>query len=164
MTERAFWLVYAITKWLTVLITSNLPFSKWEAIFKDPMTTAAAIDRLIHHSVFLGLNVSIRRAEEAKKRKTSGPTTSESPRGLIHLYSFTRGRLLSRIDGKNNCRQRGFLIDAGQWSHFRLTSTRGPKEGLAAYSLPQDTRVAGGRQVDVSPYPTRRTAFFGWTT
>ena len=28
------------------LITSNLPFSKWESIFKDPMTTAAAIDRL----------------------------------------------------------------------------------------------------------------------
>ena len=29
----------------SVLLTSNLPFSKWEAIFKDPMTTAAAIDR-----------------------------------------------------------------------------------------------------------------------
>lgn len=30
----------------SVMITSNLPFSKWESIFKDPMTTAAAIDRL----------------------------------------------------------------------------------------------------------------------
>jgi hypothetical protein len=29
----------------SVLITSNLPFSKWEMIFKDPMTTAAAIGR-----------------------------------------------------------------------------------------------------------------------
>lgn len=38
-----------------VLITSNLPFSKWELIFKDPMTTAAAIDRLVHHSVILEL-------------------------------------------------------------------------------------------------------------
>ena len=35
----------------SVLITSNLPFSRWEEIFKDPMTTAAAIDRLVHHSV-----------------------------------------------------------------------------------------------------------------
>src|SRR6266702_4606205 len=35
----------------SVLISSNLPFSKWEAVFKDPMTTAAAIDRLVHHSV-----------------------------------------------------------------------------------------------------------------
>ncbi len=31
-----------------MLITSNLPFSKWEMIFKDPMTTAAAIDRLVN--------------------------------------------------------------------------------------------------------------------
>ena len=35
----------------SVLLTSNLPFSGWESIFKDPMTTAAAIDRLVHHSV-----------------------------------------------------------------------------------------------------------------
>jgi DNA replication protein DnaC len=34
----------------SLMITSNLPFSKWEQIFKDPMTTAAAIDRLVHHS------------------------------------------------------------------------------------------------------------------
>lgn len=37
----------------SVMLTSNLPFSKWEQIFKDPMTTAAAIDRLIHHCVIL---------------------------------------------------------------------------------------------------------------
>lgn len=29
--------------------TSNLPFSGWEAILKDAMTTTAAIDRLVHH-------------------------------------------------------------------------------------------------------------------
>jgi DNA replication protein DnaC len=55
----------------SVLITSNLPFSKWEQIFKDPMTTAAAIDRLVHHSVILELNVPSYRAEEAQKRKTA---------------------------------------------------------------------------------------------
>ena len=54
----------------SVLITSNLPFSEWEQIFKDPMTTAAAIDRLVHHSVILELNVPSYRAEEAQKRKT----------------------------------------------------------------------------------------------
>ena len=37
----------------SVLLTSNLPFSKWEGIFKDAMTTAAAIDRLVHHCVIL---------------------------------------------------------------------------------------------------------------
>ena len=34
----------------SVIITSNLVFSQWEQIFKDPMTTAAAIDRVVHHS------------------------------------------------------------------------------------------------------------------
>ncbi|KKL13329.1 hypothetical protein LCGC14_2526860, partial [marine sediment metagenome] len=53
----------------TVMLTSNLPFSKWEAIFKDPMTTAAAIDRLVHHSVILELNIASYRLEEAKRTK-----------------------------------------------------------------------------------------------
>jgi DNA replication protein DnaC len=53
----------------SVLLTSNLPFSKWEAIFKDPMTTAAVIDRLVHHSVILELNISSYRVEQAKKKK-----------------------------------------------------------------------------------------------
>jgi DNA replication protein DnaC len=53
----------------SVLLTSNLPFSKWEAIFKDPMTTAAAIDRLVHHSVILELNLESYRLEASKKAK-----------------------------------------------------------------------------------------------
>ena len=53
----------------SVLLTSNLPFSGWEAIFKDAMTTAAAIDRLVHHSVIVELNVPSYRAEQAKKAK-----------------------------------------------------------------------------------------------
>jgi DNA replication protein DnaC len=53
----------------SVWLTSNLPFSKWEAIFKDPMTTAAAIDRLVHHSVIVELNLSSYRLEHATKTK-----------------------------------------------------------------------------------------------
>jgi DNA replication protein DnaC len=52
----------------SVLLTSNLPFSKWETIFKDPMTTAAAIDRLIHHSVILELNLPSYRLEESTRK------------------------------------------------------------------------------------------------
>lgn len=55
----------------SVLLTSNLPFSKWEAIFKDPMTTASAIDRLVHHSVILELNIPSYRIEQAKKKKAA---------------------------------------------------------------------------------------------
>ena len=62
----------------SVVLTSNLPFSGWEAIFKDPMTTAAAIDRLVHHSVILELNVPSYRAEQAKRgsQKLPGTTTA----------------------------------------------------------------------------------------
>jgi DNA replication protein DnaC len=53
----------------SVLLSSNLPFSKWEGIFKDPMTTAAAIDRLVHHCVILELNILSYRMEQAKKNR-----------------------------------------------------------------------------------------------
>jgi DNA replication protein DnaC len=58
----------------SVLVTSNLAFSQWEQIFKDPMTTAAAIDRLVHHSVIVELNVPSYRAEAAKKAKEPPPS------------------------------------------------------------------------------------------
>jgi DNA replication protein DnaC len=51
----------------SVLLTSNLPFSKWEQIFKDPMTIAAAIDRLVHHSVIVELNIRSYRLEVAEQ-------------------------------------------------------------------------------------------------
>ena len=50
----------------SVMLTSNLPFSQWERIFKDPMTTAAAIDRLVHHSIILELNLPSYRLEQSK--------------------------------------------------------------------------------------------------
>ena len=53
----------------SILLTSNLPFSKWECIFKDPMTTAAAIDRLVHHSIILELNIDSYRMQAAKRKK-----------------------------------------------------------------------------------------------
>ncbi len=59
----------------SIMITSNLPFSKWEQIFKDPMVTAAAIDRLVHHSVILELNIESYRMEAAQKRKTKNRTS-----------------------------------------------------------------------------------------
>jgi DNA replication protein DnaC len=51
----------------SVMITSNLMFSEWEKIFKDPMTTVAVIDRVVHHSVILDMNLPSYRAGEAEK-------------------------------------------------------------------------------------------------
>jgi DNA replication protein DnaC len=59
----------------SVMLTSNLPFSKWEEIFKDPMTTAAAIDRLVHHSIILELNIPSYRMEQAQKERGSATDT-----------------------------------------------------------------------------------------
>jgi DNA replication protein DnaC len=55
----------------TVMITSNLVFSEWDRIFKDPMTTAAAIDRLVHHAVILEMTGSSIRIEEAQTGRSS---------------------------------------------------------------------------------------------
>jgi len=61
----------------SVMLTSNLPFSQWEQIFKNPMTTAAAIDRLVHHSVIIELNLPSYRAEQAKKAKKAKDSGEE---------------------------------------------------------------------------------------
>lgn len=62
----------------SILLSSNLPFSKWESIFEDPMTTAAAIDRLVHHSVILELNVPSFRLEQASKDLASQDRNASS--------------------------------------------------------------------------------------
>jgi DNA replication protein DnaC len=64
----------------SVLLSSNLPFSKWEQIFKDPMTTAAAIDRLIHHSVIVELNIPSYRLEAAKQKQPKPTVSKPAPR------------------------------------------------------------------------------------
>lgn len=51
----------------SVLVSSNLVFSQWDKIFKDAMTTAAAIDRLVHHSIILELDGPSYRVQSAKK-------------------------------------------------------------------------------------------------
>lgn len=55
----------------SILITSNLVFSQWDRIFKNPMTTAAAIDRLVHHCVILEFAVESYRTRNAKAAKAA---------------------------------------------------------------------------------------------
>jgi DNA replication protein DnaC len=52
----------------SLVITSNLVFSEWDQIFKNPMTTVAAIDRVVHHSTILEFKVPSYRSEQAKSR------------------------------------------------------------------------------------------------
>lgn len=65
----------------SLMITSNLVFSKWDQIFKDPMTTMAAIDRLIHHSIIIDFPSSAPSIRELMKQREqkqkSEPNTEE---------------------------------------------------------------------------------------
>ena len=64
----------------SVIITTNLVFSEWSRIFKDPMTTVAAIDRVVHHSVILDLmQVESYRAEAASQRRAASPENDQIP-------------------------------------------------------------------------------------
>ena len=70
----------------SVMITTNLVFSQWERIFKDPMTTMAAIDRLVHHSVILDMmSVESYRAEAANQQHlpSARPKKSSSKRTTL---------------------------------------------------------------------------------
>lgn len=59
----------------SVVITTNLVFSEWNRIFKDPMTTMAAIDRVVHHSVILDMmRLESYRAQAASAQQTAART------------------------------------------------------------------------------------------
>lgn len=61
----------------SIVITSNLPFSQWDRVFKDTVTTTAAIDRLVHHSTVLELNGESFRKQAATRRNKKNSTTPE---------------------------------------------------------------------------------------
>lgn len=62
----------------STVITSNLVFSQWEQIFKNPLTTAAAVDRVVHHSAILEFNNRSYRNEEAERKAAEAEKRSKS--------------------------------------------------------------------------------------
>jgi DNA replication protein DnaC len=72
--EVLFTLISECYEKTSILLTSNLPFSQWEKIFKDPMMTIAAIDRLVHHSVVLEMNLPSYRMENSSSRREASET------------------------------------------------------------------------------------------
>ncbi len=54
------------------MLSTNLVFSEWDRIFKDPMTTLAAIDRVVHHAVILDMmGLESYRAKEASTQQAA---------------------------------------------------------------------------------------------
>ena len=65
----------------SVGISTNLVFSDWVRIFKSPLTTMAAIDRVVHHSIILDLMpVESYRAQTAadQQRAQRQPTAASA--------------------------------------------------------------------------------------
>jgi DNA replication protein DnaC len=77
----------------TVIITSNVVFSEWDRIFKDKMTTAAAIDRLVHHAVILEMTGTSVRADAAEHDKKEGAT-------FPRTTTSTGKQSVNQIDGE----------------------------------------------------------------
>ncbi|BCL77560.1 AAA family ATPase [Ktedonobacteria bacterium brp13] len=72
------------------MITTNLVFSEWERIFKDPMTTMAAIDRLVHHSIILDMmSVESYRAETANQQHLPSAHPKKPSSGRVPLHETT---------------------------------------------------------------------------
>jgi DNA replication protein DnaC len=67
----------------SVVITSNLVFSQWQQIFKDEMTTAALIDRLVHHATIIELNAASFRVDQARTNVQQGEL-NEKPIELVN--------------------------------------------------------------------------------
>jgi DNA replication protein DnaC len=85
----------------TVMISTNLVFSEWTRIFKSPMTTMAAIDRVVHHCVIVDMMaVESYRAKEATnttRQATTIPPDAEAP-------SSTNEQEMSPVTSENGTR------------------------------------------------------------
>jgi DNA replication protein DnaC len=60
----------------SLAITANTPFSQWGEVFVEPAMTLAAVDRLVHHSTILEMNVESyrRRAAQTGGAPAAGKT------------------------------------------------------------------------------------------
>ncbi len=126
----------------SVLISSNLPFSKWEAIFRDPMTTAAAIDRLVHHSV---------RDARAEYPELPGGGSEEEKGGRGMRAASIRKSAFRELEAPPPD-----LRDLPRFCHPRLQSqSQNPRAADAARLVWPRSRRSGC--IPAEPYPPPRS-------
>jgi DNA replication protein DnaC len=153
----------------TVIITSNLVFSEWDRIFKDPMTTAAAIDRIVHHCVILELTgPSIRVDQAHAERATQGgttPTTTETPPTINPATQGAPATTTSTTPITDHPSHRG----AAATTTPAATRTTHPLQGapatIAAMITPlADSPTHQGAPTTTTPKPTTTPTTRGATT
>ena len=83
-TSVLFELISARYERRSILITANQPFGEWGKIFPDPAMTLAAVDRLVHHSTILEMNVESYRRRTAieRKRGPGRPPSRATPKTI----------------------------------------------------------------------------------
>lgn len=62
----------------SLAITANTPFSQWGEVFVEPAMTLAAVDRLVHHSTILEMNVESYRRRAAQHGLAQAPRKARS--------------------------------------------------------------------------------------
>ena len=96
-------------------ITSNLVFSEWEKIFANPMATAAAIDRIVHHSVILEFDLPSYRTAAAQSRHL-GEILKHLAGVSRHIHKALRRHVILSV------RENGFALSVHRrWSTSRST-------------------------------------------
>jgi len=68
----------------SIAITANTPFSQWGEVFVDAAMTVAAVDRLVHHSTILEMNVEsyrrrVAQAAQSPSKRAKAATTTTTP-------------------------------------------------------------------------------------
>ncbi len=88
----------------SLVVTSNMVFSQWEEIFQSPMATAAAIDRIVHHSAILEFDVGSYRTAEAKAMQIA-PKSQAAKSG--HSEADTKTRPTTGARNRRKTRKKG---------------------------------------------------------
>ena len=97
----------------SVLLDQQPAVLEMGSIFKDPMTTAAAIDRLVHHSVIVELNVPSYRLEQARNNVQAlgqEPAAARAPVNRPPAPGFAL-RLQPLHRKEDRCRQEVMAVD-----------------------------------------------------
>jgi DNA replication protein DnaC len=77
--ECMFHLLAACYERTSVLVSSNLAFNQWDTIFQDKMMAQAAIDRLVHHSHVIEMNLPSYRHAQWKRQMEEGASPQVEP-------------------------------------------------------------------------------------